>query len=105
MTYRASRPAMKHSDANVRRSVCGVTLAGSSSRPSAARFMFALAQASLTTGAHLRVIGKGDKERCAILTNETVAVLRASLRERQGQPHQPLFPTRRGEPLTTRAFE
>jgi integrase/recombinase XerD len=64
-----------------------------------------IAQASLTTGAHLRVIGKGDKERCAILTNETVAVLRAWLRERQGQPHQPLFPTRRGEPLTTRAFE
>ena len=64
-----------------------------------------IAQASLTTGAHLRVIGKGDKERCAILTNETVAVLRAWLRERQGQAHQPLFPTRRGEPLTTRAFE
>ena len=64
-----------------------------------------IAQASLTTGAHLRVIGKGDKERCAILTNETVAVLRGWLRERQGQPHQPLFPTRRGQPLTTRAFE
>ena len=64
-----------------------------------------IAQASLSTGAHLRVIGKGDKERCAILTNEAVAVLRAWLRERQGQPHQPLFPTRRGEPLTTRAFE
>lgn len=64
-----------------------------------------IAQASLTTGAHLRVIGKGDKERCAILTNETVAVLRAWLRERQGQPHQPLFPTCRGESLTTRAFE
>jgi len=62
-------------------------------------------QASLTTGAHLRVIGKGNKERCAILTNETVAVLRAWLRERQGRPHQPLFPTRRGQPLTTRAFE
>jgi integrase/recombinase XerD len=64
-----------------------------------------IAQASLTTGAHLRVIGKGNKERCAILTNETVAILRAWLRERQGQPHQPLFPTRRGGPLTTRAFE
>ena len=64
-----------------------------------------IAQTSLTTGAHLRVIGKGDKERCAILTNETVAVLRAWLRERQGQPHEPLFPTRRGQPLTTRAFE
>jgi integrase/recombinase XerD len=63
------------------------------------------AEASLTTGAHLRVIGKGNKERCAILTNETVAVLRTWLRERQGQPRDPLFPTRRGGPLTTRAFE
>jgi integrase/recombinase XerD len=64
-----------------------------------------IAQACLTTGAHVRVIGKGNKERCAILTDETVAVLRAWVRERQGQPHQPLFPTRRGGPLTTRAFE
>jgi site-specific recombinase XerD len=64
-----------------------------------------IAQATLTNGAHVRVIGKGNKERCAILTNETAAVLRGWLRERQGQPHQPLFPTRRGEPLTTRAFE
>ena len=31
---------------------------------------------SLSTGAHLRVIGKGRKERCATLTPETVAVLR-----------------------------
>ena len=60
---------------------------------------------SLSTGAHLRVTGKGDKERCAILTSETIAVLREWLRERDGQPHEPLFPTRRGQPLTTRAFE
>ena len=65
-----------------------------------------IAQASLaTTGAHLRVIGKGNKERCAILTDETVAVLRAWIRERQGQPQESLFPTSRGRPLTTRAFE
>jgi len=65
-----------------------------------------IAQASFTTpGAHVRVIGKGNKERCAILTNETVAVLRAWLRERQGNTHEALFPTRRGGPLTTRAFE
>jgi integrase/recombinase XerD len=60
---------------------------------------------SLSTGAHLRVTGKGDKQRCAILTSETIAVLREWLRERDGQPHEPLFPTRRGQPLTTRAFE
>ena len=60
-----------------------------------------IAETSLTTGAHLRVIGKGNKERCAILTSETVAVLRAWLREREGQPQDPLFPTRRGGPLDT----
>jgi integrase/recombinase XerD len=64
-----------------------------------------IAQANLTAGAHLRVIGKGNKERCAILTTETTSVLRVWLRERQGLPHEPLFPTRRGGPLTTRAFE
>ncbi|MGO9974926.1 MAG: tyrosine-type recombinase/integrase [Solirubrobacteraceae bacterium] len=64
-----------------------------------------IAQASLTAGANLRVIGKGNRERCAILTNETTAVLHAWLKERQGQPPEPLFPTRRGGPLTARAFE
>jgi integrase len=34
------------------------------------------------------------------LTTETVAVLREWLRERQGEPGDPLFPTRRGRPLT-----
>jgi integrase/recombinase XerD len=63
-----------------------------------------ISAASLSTGAHLKVLGKGRKERCAILTTETVAVLRAWLRERQGQPPDPLFPTRRGGPLTPRAF-
>jgi integrase/recombinase XerD len=58
---------------------------------------------SLGTGAHLRVTGKGRKERCATLTRETVAVLGEWMRERNGQPHEPLFPTRRGGPLTTRA--
>jgi integrase/recombinase XerD len=46
-----------------------------------------------------------NKVRCAILTSETVAVLRAWLRERQGQATDPLFPTRRGGPMTPRAFE
>ena len=58
---------------------------------------------SLSTGAHVRVIGKGRKERCATLTPETVAVLREWMLERDGQPEQPLFPTRRGGTLTTRA--
>jgi integrase/recombinase XerD len=59
---------------------------------------------TLTTGAHLKVLGKGRKERSAILTTETVAVLREWLREREGDPHEPTFPTRRGGPLTPRAF-
>jgi site-specific recombinase XerD len=36
----------------------------------------------LSTGAHARVTGKGRKERCAMLTPETVAVLRTWCRER-----------------------
>lgn len=55
---------------------------------------------SLSTGAHVRVIGKGRKERCTTLTRETVTVLKAWLTEREGQPADPLFPTRQGRPLT-----
>jgi integrase/recombinase XerD len=55
---------------------------------------------SLTTGAHIKVEGKGRKRRTATLTRETVAVLRQWLNERHGQPDDPLFPTRQGQPLT-----
>lgn len=58
---------------------------------------------SLGTGAHVRVTGKGGKERCAALTSETVSVLRNWMRERAGESHQPLFPTIRGGTLSTRA--
>jgi integrase/recombinase XerD len=58
---------------------------------------------SLRTGAHARVWGKGRKERCAMLTAETVAVLREWCRERKGEDEDPLFPTRRGGPLTPKA--
>jgi integrase len=44
------------------------------------------------------------RERCAVLTSETVRILDPWLRERNGEPHEPLFPTRRGGPLTPRAF-
>ncbi len=59
-----------------------------------------VADVSLSTGAHVRVIGKGRKERCTTLTRETVAVLRQWLKERQGEPDDPLFPTRQGRPLS-----
>jgi integrase/recombinase XerD len=63
-----------------------------------------IANLSLGTGAHLRVLGKGRKERSAVLTRETVTVLEPWLRERKDEPHEPVFPTRRGGPLTPRAF-
>jgi integrase/recombinase XerD len=60
---------------------------------------------SLNTAAHVRVIGKGRKARSTTLTRETVAVLRQWLKERQGQPEDPLFPTSQGQPLSRDAVE
>ena len=60
---------------------------------------------SLATGAHIKVTGKGRKRRTVTLTGEAVAVLREWLKERQGQPQDPLFPTRRGTPLSRDAVE
>ncbi len=59
----------------------------------------------LGTGAHLRAFGKGRKERIAPLTSQTVAVLHVWMRERRGQPTDPLFPSRDGGPLTRDAIE
>ncbi len=55
---------------------------------------------TLGNGAHIKIKGKGRKRRAATLTPETVTVLRVWLTERQGQPEDPLFPTRQGQPLT-----
>jgi integrase/recombinase XerD len=60
---------------------------------------------SLSTGAHASVTGKGRKKRTVTLTRETVAVLRQWLKERQGQPDDPLFPARRGAQLSRDAVE
>ncbi len=54
----------------------------------------------LGTGPHIRVLGKGRKKRATTLTGETVKILRAWIKERQGQPDEPLFPTRQGRPLS-----
>jgi integrase/recombinase XerD len=59
----------------------------------------------LGTGPYLRTFGKGRKERVAPLTRQTVAVLRVWMRECQGQPADPLFPSRTGGPLTRDAVE
>ena len=63
------------------------------------------ADVQLGTGAHLRAFGKGRKERVAPLTRQTVAVLKVWMRERSGQPADPLFPTRTGGQLTRDAIE
>jgi len=58
----------------------------------------------LTTGPHVRTTGKGRKQRATPLTANTVAVLRAWLQERRGQPRDPLFPTSRDRPLSRDAI-
>ncbi len=50
-------------------------------------------------GAHVRVHGKGRKERVTPLTSHTVAVLRAWLDERDAAPDDPVFPAPPGRPL------
>ncbi len=59
-----------------------------------------IADVTLSTGAHIRIHGKGRKERVTPLKSETVAVLREWLHERQGEGEDPLFPTRQGRPLS-----
>jgi site-specific recombinase XerD len=54
----------------------------------------------LGTGAHLHCCGKGRKERCTPLRKDTVYALRSWLRQRQGQPQDPLFPSARGRQLS-----
>jgi integrase/recombinase XerD len=56
-------------------------------------------------GAHVNCLGKGRKQRITPLTTSTVTVLREWLRERQGQPGGPLFPTRAGTALSRDALE
>jgi site-specific recombinase XerD len=54
----------------------------------------------LGTGAHVRVVGKGRKERCTPLARPTVAVLKAWLREPSKGNSQLLFPNNKGERLS-----
>ena len=58
------------------------------------------ADVALSTGAHVRCMGKGRKERATPLTSTTVDVLRAWLTERQAGQPDPLFPTTRGRALS-----
>jgi site-specific recombinase XerD len=55
---------------------------------------------TLGTGAHVRVIGKGRKERCTPLAKPTVSVLKAWLREPPRGDGRVLFPNARGTRLS-----
>lgn len=59
----------------------------------------------LGVGAHLRVIGKGRKERCTPLAKATRAVLKAWLREPQRGDENILFPNARGGRLSVHGVQ
>ena len=65
----------------------------------------AIGDTHLGTGAHISCTGKGRKQRITPLTSSTVTVLQAWLAERGGLSADPLFPTRRGTPLSRDALE
>jgi site-specific recombinase XerD len=59
----------------------------------------------LGTAAHVSCHGKGRKDRITPLTRDTVGVLHGWISEQAGQSGDPLFPTRRGSPLSRDALE
>jgi site-specific recombinase XerD len=59
----------------------------------------------LESGAHVRVIGKGRKERCTPLAKPTVAVLRTWLCEPQRGNERLLFPNAKGERLSVHGVQ
>ena len=59
----------------------------------------------LGAGAHVRVIGKGRKERCTPLAKSTLAVLKAWLREPQRGDGDVLFPSAKGERLSVHGVQ
>jgi integrase/recombinase XerD len=63
------------------------------------------ADAHLGVGAHISCLGKGRKQRITPLAADVATTLRAWQAERAGAPHDPLFPTRRGGPLSRDAVE
>jgi site-specific recombinase XerD len=59
----------------------------------------------LESGAYVRCDGKGRKERCTPLRPDAVRMLAAWLRERNGRPEDPLFPSVRGARLSPDAVQ
>ena len=54
----------------------------------------------LGAGAHVRCRGKGRKERHTPLRRDTAAMLETWLKERGGEPDDPVFPNQRGRALS-----
>ena len=67
--------------------------------------MTGLKREDLIVGAHLRVVGKGRKERCTPLAQSTLAVLKAWLREPQRGDGDVLFPSAKGERLSVHGVQ
>jgi integrase/recombinase XerD len=61
--------------------------------------------ARLGTGAHLFCRGKNRKQRAVPLAAQTVKVITGWIKERHGEPDDPLFPSNRGGPLSRDAVE
>jgi site-specific recombinase XerD len=59
----------------------------------------------LGTGAHVRVIGKGRKERCTPIARSTLKVLKGWLREPQRGDGHVLFPNLKGERLSVHGVQ
>jgi site-specific recombinase XerD len=59
----------------------------------------------LGTGAHVRVIGKGRKERCTPIAKSTLAVLKAWLQELQRGDEDVLFPSAKGQRLSVHGVQ
>jgi len=59
----------------------------------------------LGIGAHVKCLGKGRKRRDTPLDKVTVSLLRAWLKERDGQLEDPLFPSRQGGRLSSDAVQ
>lgn len=57
------------------------------------------------TGAHVRVVGKGRKERCTPIAKSTLIVLKAWLREPQRGQRDVLFPSAKGERLSVHGVQ
>jgi site-specific recombinase XerD len=59
----------------------------------------------LGTGAHVSCLGKGRRQRITPLAANTAQLLQAWITERGGSNTDPLFPTRRGTPLSRDALQ